>query len=540
MIKRSNRGCSLYVWLLVTLTIAAFVVRILGCFWGFPLQLHPDEPATVDYAIEMLSRHSWMAQSFDRPDHFEIKCDAILFALISRLLYHQSAYIAFESHAHVFYLTARFFTALFGTALVPLTALFTRSLLKKHDQRYQKTAALVAACGVGFLPVFIRYSTLATPDVVLCFFVLLFTWMIQKYLDLGKEKYIFFASLMIGICITIKYNGAILCLPLALAVIYRSVREKRYGDILRLGVLSVLLVIGTVFIIAPNLFLDYKVVFASVLREARPNHLGADGLSFSGNLKFYLKDISDAVGVITLPLAVWGIICLMRDWERGNLCLLTGLIYWVCMSVLRLHWSRWGIPMYPFYLILVGAALADLQQRTASIPKGGGIASLGVTVFTLVLFCNVILLGICDTKALLIPDSRNLALSDFTQMGITPENSVYEGYTPFDSAGYMDKTDAFRKTRNGIEPTEGYANKTYFIMSDSFYGRYRAEPERYADKIAVYDAIAEKYPVVYKLEPNGNRRVSKWILRDILDCLDYLRQNVTCGGSAITVYALRE
>lgn len=71
MIKRSNRGCSLYVWLLVTLTIAAFVVRILGCFWGFPLQLHPDEPATVDYAIEMLSRHSWMAQSFDRPDHFE-------------------------------------------------------------------------------------------------------------------------------------------------------------------------------------------------------------------------------------------------------------------------------------------------------------------------------------------------------------------------------------------------------------------------------------------------------------------------------------
>lgn len=191
-----RKKCGRFGWLLIVLTIAALIMRILGCFWGLPLQLHPDEPATVDYAIEMLSRHSWMAQSFDRPDHFEIKC-----------------------------------------------------------------------------------------DVILCFFVLLFTWMLFGYLESGKSRYIYFAAAVIGVCITIKYNGAILCLPLALAVIYRSVREKCGRDILRLGILSVLLVVGTVFVIAPNLFLDYKVVIANILREARPNHLGADGLSFSGNSK---------------------------------------------------------------------------------------------------------------------------------------------------------------------------------------------------------------------------------------------------------------
>lgn len=535
-----RKKCGRFGWLLIVLTIAALIMRILGCFWGLPLQLHPDEPATVDYAIEMLSRHSWMAQSFDRPDHFEIKCDAILFTLFSWLRYHQSAYTAFQSHAHAFYLVARIFTALFGTALVPMTALFTQAVLKKRDRRDQETAALVAACGVGFLPVFIRYSTLATPDVILCFFVLLFTWMLFGYLESGKSRYIYFAAAVIGVCITIKYNGAILCLPLALAVIYRSVREKCGRDILRLGILSVLLVVGTVFVIAPNLFLDYKVVIANILREARPNHLGADGLSFSGNLKFYLLDISEAFGILTPPLALWGAVCLLRERQRGSLCLLTGLIYWVCMSVLKLHWSRWGIPMYPFYLILVGTALADLRKRAAAMPKGGGLVSCGAAAFTLALLCNAILLGACDTKALLVPDSRALALSDFAQMGITAENSVYEGYTPFDPAGYLDKTDAFRQTEAGIEPTQENSQKAYFIMSDSFYIRYRSEPERYADKIAVYEAVAEKYPVVYKLEPNGNRRVSKWILRDILDCLDYLRQNVTCGGSAITVYALRE
>lgn len=301
-----RKKCGRFGWLLIVLTIAALIMRILGCFWGLPLQLHPDEPATVDYAIEMLSRHSWMAQSFDRPDHFEIKCDAILFTLFSWLRYHQSAYTAFQSHAHAFYLVARIFTALFGTALVPMTALFTQAVLKKRDRRDQETAALVAACGVGFLPVFIRYSTLATPDVILCFFVLLFTWMLFGYLESGKSRYIYFAAAVIGVCITIKYNGAILCLPLALAVIYRSVREKCGRDILRLGILSVLLVVGTVFVIAPNLFLDYKVVIANILREARPNHLGADGLSFSGNLKFYLLDISEAFGILTPPLALWG------------------------------------------------------------------------------------------------------------------------------------------------------------------------------------------------------------------------------------------
>ena len=98
-----RKKCGRFGWLLIVLTIAALIMRILGCFWGLPLQLHPDEPATVDYAIEMLSRHSWMAQSFDRPDHFEIKCDAILFTLFSWLRYHQSAYTAFQSHAHILF-----------------------------------------------------------------------------------------------------------------------------------------------------------------------------------------------------------------------------------------------------------------------------------------------------------------------------------------------------------------------------------------------------------------------------------------------------
>ena len=590
-----EKGASRRYWCLLSAIItAAFIMRVVGCFWGLPLLLHPDEPATVDYAIDMLSRHSWMAQSFDRPDHFEIKCDAILFAIFSRLYYHQPAYAAFQNHAHVFYLIARLFTAIFGTAIIPVIAMFTEEVLEKQSLLYRRTAALVASCGVAFLPVFVRYSTLANPDVVLCFFVILFAWMLRRYLVLKKDRYVFFAALLIAVCVTIKYNGAILCLPLALAIIYRSLRDKMPSEILRLGIISVLLVIAGIFVIAPNLFLDYQTVIASVIREARPNHLGADGLSFLGNLRFYLLDFADSFGIVTIGLMLWGLICLLRERDEGSLCLLVGFLYWICMSILKLHWSRWGIPIYPFYLILTGIALADISQRareplnkssaaeeriffarssaskagnTSSIPlllmlrpvkkslaltscrfnqrfprslhKGAKWLSAAVSLFTVALLTNVFLLGLSDTKALTVPDSRNLALRDFRQMGITAENSLYEGYTPFDPAGYLDKTDAFSLTAGKIKVAAEYAKKEYFIMSDSFSGRYAAEPERYAEENGIYAAIAEQYPVVYRLEPDGNRRTSKWIVRNIADCLDYLCRAVTCGGSPITVYRLR-
>ena len=351
--------------------------------------------------------------------------------------------------------------------------------------------------------------------------------------------YVFFAALAIAVCVTIKYNGAVLCLPLAMAVIYRSLREKKPIEILRLGMFSVLLVIAGIIVIAPNLFLDYKTVIASVLREARPNHLGADGLSFFGNLRFYLFDFANAFGIVTLGLMLWGLGCLLRERDEGSLCLLVGLIFWACMSVLKLHWSRWGIPIYPFYLILVGIALADISQKANTLPKAAKWIRTAVSAFTLMLLINVFLFGLSDTKSLMVPDSRNLALRDFQELGITADNSISEGYTPFDPAGYMDKTEAFSLKNGKIDVVEVYADKEYFIKSDSFSVRYGAEPERYADKNAVYAAIAERYPVVYRLEPNGNRRTSRWIVQNIVDCLNYLCSDVTCGGSTITVYKLK-
>ena len=49
-----------------------------------------------------------------------------------------------------------------------------------------------------------------------------------RYLRSGSKKALLSGAALIGLCVTVKYNGAILCLPLALAVIYRALRvDKR-------------------------------------------------------------------------------------------------------------------------------------------------------------------------------------------------------------------------------------------------------------------------------------------------------------------------
>lgn len=288
-------------FVIVLITFVAFVFRVLCCFWGKPLLLHPDEKATVNWVIDMLERHSWEAHIYDRPDHFEIKCDAILFTVVSWIKWHKPAYEAFEDHKMAFYMLARFYTTLFGTALVPLSSLYVRKLTKEIDDKYKNIAQLATVILIAFSTIFVQHSAYATPDIVLTFFVMLFAYGMMCYCENGNKKYLFLCIIVIGIGITIKYPAAILCLPLAVMVIYRACFvDNRPLDIIKYGLTGIGIIFLAIFILAPNLITDINSVYVNFIEEARPNHLGADGLGFGGNLIFYLQCIISNIGTVTI------------------------------------------------------------------------------------------------------------------------------------------------------------------------------------------------------------------------------------------------
>ncbi len=341
------------------------------------------------------------------------------------------AYEAFETHKMAFYRLARFYTTFFGTAMIPLAAVYTGRLFENASKRNRIAAKIMAAFLTSFSCQFVQHSAYATPDIVLAFFVLLFSFLMLEYLQKENEKYALLSAVIIGIGITIKYTAAILCLPLALSVIYIHLSDKKPLKILNTGILSILIILSTVFFIAPNLFTEYQRTYETLIFEARPTHLGADGLGFWGNLKFYFDQLLQDQGILSLLFVLAAGINMFFRKGKQWLSLLVGPIYWICISVLSLHWIRWGIPIYSFYIIASSIGVGSILEFFGHLKDKNYCASKAVTVGKSVLFCCtglwmtcLILSAVCFTVYRTLPDVRNVALPYVNENGITANETL--------------------------------------------------------------------------------------------------------------------
>ena len=527
------------IWLLVLITLGGLGLRLASCFWGYPMALHPDEFTIVDNAIDMLRRHSWLAFVYNRPDQFEIKCNAAIFAVASRILFGVPAYEAFETHYMAFYVIARGFTSIFGTAMIPLAALLAGRTVKEENRPLTQ---LITAFLFAFSPILVEHSAYATPDIVLTFFVLLFALLLQLYLESGKAAWLWLSVVVTGIGISIKYPAAILCLLIAAMVICRCIRERTYGKIISYGFLSIVLLLATVFLIAPNLFTDFRSVYDTLVFEARPNHLGADGLGWFGNLRFYLNAMISDLEPLSLVGAAVGLIWVLRNHSSRTAALLIAPVYLVCISVLSLHWIQWGIPVYVFYDLLTAIGMAALLGWIRRVDLSGStkkLASVVLLSFAGVLGLNLLLSAAGLTKNKLAEDTRSVSLRYCLEHGVNTANSLFEGYTPLSpngAAGY--RYYAFHMADGKAYVNEPYATKQYFITSGAYSGRFLDASEQYSDVAEIYRAIPESFEEIYRVEGAGSYSRKRFAYENIPNTLHFLVEHYPCTGATIYFYDL--
>ena len=527
------------IWILALITLGGLVFRLASCFWGYPMALHPDEFTIVDNAIDMLRRHSWLAFVYNRPDQFEIKCNAALFAVASRILFGVPAYEAFETHYMAFYVIARGFTSLFGTAMIPLAAFLAGRMAKEENR---KLTQLITAFLFAFSPILVEHSAYATPDVVLTFFVLLFALLAQFYLESGKATWLWLSVVVTGIGISIKYPAGILCLVIAAMVIRRCIREKTYGKIVWDGFLSVSLLMLTVFLIAPNLFADFRSVYDTLVFEARPNHLGADGLGWLGNVRFYLSTMVLDLEPLSLLGAAAGLIWMLRHRSARTAVMLIAPVYLICISVLSLHWIQWGIPVYVFYDLLTAIGMAVLLSQIRRIDSARSVkkpASAVWLILTSILGLNLFLTSSGLTKNKLTEDTRSVSLRYCLEHGVNTANSLFEGYTPLSpngAAGY--RYYAFHMADGKAFVNEPYATKQYFITSGAYSGRFLEASEQYPDEAEIYRAIPESFEEIYRVEGEGSYSRKSFAYKNIPFTLRFLSEHYTCTGATIYFYDL--
>lgn len=526
--------------------LAAFLMRMICCFWGSPLQLHPDEQVPVDYAMELLARHSYEVSTYNRPDHFEIKCDAVIFTAYSLLRYHAMPYRIVNEHRMEFYVLARMYTALFGTALIPLSALFTGFLLKEQKKSLIRSAQLAVSAFVAFSAIFVQHSAYATPDIVLTFFVILFAYFQAKYLENGAKKDLILCAVITGIGITIKYPAALLCIAIAASVIIRAlVIEKKPLLIIRYGFLSAALVLLSVFVLAPNLITNPEEVYVHLVEESGGSNLGASGLGFTGNFLFYGRTMLEDAGLIVLFFVIAGLLFLLKHRNRKQIAMVSGLLWWVCMSALSLHWVRWGIPIYPFYYILAATGIAACLDACRTYRKQDKPAALRIASYLpaaavcLIMF-NIALCGLCMTKYSATPEIRYTAQTELKKAGITPDNTVYDSYTPFaptDGENILRLLHIDPESRKPVVEADT-ASKDYLMLSGITRKKVMADPERYESQRLVYEWLDDNAKVAFRKKGSGTYETGMSVLANSLSSIRFLCTKSNAAGCDVTVYRL--
>ena len=290
----------------------------------------------------------------------------------------------------------------------------------------------------------------------------------------------------------------------ALAAFLRFLRGARYGA-------AMFVVLGMpiiLFLVTPYLVLDFPRVLSAIAVESEDTHLGADNLGYLGNLLYYAGRYLEAAGIVSLLFMAAGAAFVFR--RRSLLPVLFGFLYWICLSALSLHFARWALPMYtgPLLLVSVGLYRSFLFVRTR-IGGSGALAVLGVVCAAPLV--SMLLSSVTTTYRLVLPDTRAVAFSWCRGHGLTEQNTLYDGYTPFKPGG----------PRTADYPGSGDAK--YVMVSSEMYDRYLKEPERYKGPAAMYERVFA-LPLLASFTPVEPRVSSSYEFGNIPAQVDFLQR----------------
>ncbi len=206
--------------LLYGILALALAVRLWGISFGLPCTDHGDETEVVNHAVRFgsgdLNPHRFQYGSLVQYILF------IFYGLYFTVAYCLGLYksvhefaLAFVRDPSVFYLIARGFSALLGTATVYLAYVLGRRLS-------DKTTGLLAA---GFLALCYQHAVhchYATVDSALVFFFTLTLHRCLVLYETGALRDYVLAGLFAGLACAVKFNGAFTLLPLLCAHFLRT------------------------------------------------------------------------------------------------------------------------------------------------------------------------------------------------------------------------------------------------------------------------------------------------------------------------------
>ncbi|MCP4419678.1 MAG: phospholipid carrier-dependent glycosyltransferase [Chloroflexi bacterium] len=498
------------VWILAVM-ITYTLILVWGIQQNLPYLGEVDEPFFINPAVRIANRGSLNPEWFGQPGSTTIYPMAVLFHLwyaISQsgtLLHNNPELTAhFRQNISEYYYLARLVSIFYAVSTIPFIYQIGKRL-------FNRQTGLISMWLFLFYPLYIFHAQMARPDSATGFYIMLALWLILRVHDHSRLSHHLLAGMAIGFSIGTKYVLVALApvyLLVCLIYIWQNRKNaQRTAEITKCAAGLIMIVVGFA-LSTPYFFLDFNTAMENIFLEARSEHLGADGLSKGQNLWFYLTVALPKIMTWPHILLAFGAMTLGIVRRKVPQLLLISFvcIYLIGMSISPLHWIRWMLQLVPVLVLFsaegirqIGLLFKEWQSKYVHFHPHI-LVGLVLLVSAYPIY-KTVLHNIKQSNA----STRVLAREWLLENVPADSKIAQEWYTAVlanTSFAVEERSDLTQDRVVANYYEEGF---DYLLVSSGVYGRFYAEPERYASQIQFYNSLANEATLVQEFKPSPIR-----------------------------------
>ncbi len=491
---------------LVAIVLLGLALRLWGINFGLPYLYHPDEGVPVNIGLRILHTGNLDPEFFNWPS-LSIYLNALIYSayfVLGRLTgaFVTPADLPFpdliimgvgKSALPAELWLGRALTAVVGT----LSILWVYLIARRTS--IDKPIAWLAALLLAVESVNVTNSHFIRPDTLAVFFVLWTVFFALRIVDDPRLQNYVLAGIGAGLATSSKYNLVFVVLPILVAHVIRF----RARSILRKEIyVAALVSVAAFFLTTPYALLDWSRFWQTGLLDDAGHYAGGHAGAEGDSLRWYVGFLVNTQGWLLLLALVETIPVLFRRVGKGWVLLSFPLVYFVFISLYQVHFDTTILPVIPFIVIL-GAQLAGrLKEWVQRLPVPRMVQGGVMVILAIALAVPPLRASAATDEFILRSDGREHAREWIGSTLPQGTRIALEAYSPYVDRqkyiatgfyGLIEQTPAWY-VANGYE---------YLVFSQGSFGRYFADPVRYADQIQRYNAFFVRFPLAARFDDNG-------------------------------------
>ena len=368
-----------------------FLLRVFGIWFGLPLQLNIDEPTLISSVLAL--RQNINPGHFEWPHlYFYINfIFYLIFGLIRKIVSVVIGSPWLYENPSPYFLISRSLSAILGS----LTIFSVYGISK---EMFSKKVGKISAFILAVLPVAVYEAHLAKMDTANTFFTAVAVYYIWKVYKKGDLRSFIYAGIWIGLSTSIKYNAALLFLPLLIAYLLKG---EKLLNFFKLETLKKFLMSGISSVVAfclgtPFAIVDYKKFFSAERNVGAlwqfQNVGQVEWANFPTEIYntffvMYRWQLGFFLWIIFLILVILFLFFNKRSKEYIFLLLPT-IFFSLYISRLDRSPGHYFLFLIPFYVPAVSAFISELYEL--SIKKVSLLKRLPVSAFILLILSTSI------------------------------------------------------------------------------------------------------------------------------------------------------